>query len=216
MRLRHKPKAVAALPRNEFYIENPQEYCGLWNKVFHKQLPISLELGCGFGQFSTTYSNNNKDKNIIAIDKSRDVLVGACRLVKASCGDKPENLRLTDLDAYDIERCFCQSDGVQELFIFFCNPWPKRSHHRRRLTYPTLLEKYKSFLKPGARLYFKTDDKDLFWASLRYFDDCDLDTVFSTENLTSEHDHRPLLIETEYENKFRALGQPIYAAVVKF
>ncbi len=216
MRLRHKPKAVARLPQHKYYIENPTEHRGNWQKLFSKAGALSLELGCGFGRFATEYATLHPERNLLSVDKSRDVLVGACRLVEFTFGDDPENLRISDFDAYHIEDCLDRSDGVEQLFIFFCNPWPKRSHHRRRLTYPALLKRYQKLMMPGAMLYFKTDDEGLYRASLKYFDECRLETLFFTENLASDHGFEPLSIKTEYEQKFIERGQQIYAAVVRF
>ncbi len=216
MRLRHKPKAVAALPEYSFYIQEPQTLKGIWQGRFSAQRPLSLELGCGFGRFSADYSALYPKQNILAVDRSRDVLVGACRLIDGTLGQEVGNLLICDLDAYNIENCLDISDGVENIFIFFCNPWPKRSHHRRRLTYPALLERYKRIIKSGGHLYFKTDDEGLYRASLRYFEECGLETLFYSENLSDNHPYEPLKIKTEYEQKFRSLGQNIYAAVVRF
>ena len=76
------------------------------------------------------------------------------------------------ITAYEIEiiqNILNEKDLVDRIYINFCNPWPKPRHNKRRLTYPTLLEKYKVFLKPQGEIYFKTDDDDLFKASQKYF-----------------------------------------------
>ncbi len=216
MRLRHKPKAVAALPQHQFYIKDPRSCKGIWQQQFNKVQPLSLELGCGFGKFSTEFSLRNPDKNLIAVDKCRDVLVGSCRLISDKFDGDVKNLRVCNFDAYDIENIIDISDSIENIFIFFCNPWPKRTHNRRRLTYPTLLEYYRKFLSPNATLYFKTDDKELYHHSLKYFEQCNLTVVFKTEQLSETPEFELLSIMTEYEQKFRGLGQPIYAAVVSF
>ncbi len=215
MRLRHKPKAVAALPRYSFYINEPQKLKGIWQEYFSKKRPLSLELGCGFGRFSAEYCTLYPNQNLIAVDRSRDVLVGACRLIHETSRDEHGNLLVCDMDAYNIENCLDETDGVENIFIFFCNPWPKRSHHRRRLTYPALLERYKKLMKSGAHIFFKTDDEGLYRASLRYFEECGLELLYNSENLSDDHQYEPLKIKTEYEQKFRSLGQNIYAAVVR-
>ncbi len=215
MRLRHKPKAVAALPNHSFYIKSPEDCRGMWQDKFHTPQPLSLELGCGFGRFSAEFAKNYPDKNLLAVDKSRDVLVGSCRMIAETFEDTP-NLRICSFDAYDIDKVLSAEDRVENLFIFFCNPWPKRSHNRRRLTYPALLKRYQNFLTQDARLYFKTDDEQLYRHSLKYFEQCNLTILFKTEQLQECSPFEELSIMTEYEQKFRALGQPIYSAVVQF
>ncbi len=214
MRLRHKPKAVAQLPQHSFFVEKPFQLKGEWQKAFSKSQPLSLELGCGFGRFSVEFAKRYPNQNLIAVDKSLDVLVGGCRLVSEEL-PSAENLRTTSFDAYDIGKCIDESDEIESIFIFFCNPWPKRSHNRRRLTFPTLLKQYQKLAVPGAKIYFKTDDKQLYQHSLRYFEQCELEIKFKTENLENDNGFDYLSIQTEYEQKFRALSQNIYAAVVE-
>ena len=38
---------------------------------------------------------------------------------------------------------------VDNLHLNFSDPWPKKKHHKRRLTYPTMLNQYKNYLKDG-------------------------------------------------------------------
>ncbi len=214
MRLRHKPKAVASLPRYPFYLDNSQNFKGQWQSRFDTNQPLSLELGCGFGKFSCEFASRYTNNNLISVDKSRDVLVGGCRLIEETLGPSVPNLRVCSFDAYNIENHLSYEDEVENIFIFFCNPWPKRSHNRRRLTYPELIRRYQKFTTKDAKLYFKTDDKQLYLSSLRYFEECKLPILFKTEHLDDSHGVEFLSIQTEYEQRFRSLGQNIFAAVV--
>ncbi len=214
MRLRHKPKAVAQLPEHPFFVANPFEQRGSWQELFNNKQPLSLELGCGFGRFSVEFAKRYPEQNILAVDKSLDVLVGGCRLITQEY-PQTSNLRVTSFDAYAIDGCIDIEDQIENIFIFFCNPWPKRSHNRRRLTYPTLLNHYINLTVPGAKLYFKTDDEQLYRHSLKYFEQCQLAVPFKTEQLSENSGFEYFSIQTEYEQKFRALSQNIYAAVVE-
>ena len=63
---------------------------------------------------------------------------------------------------------------------------------------------YKMYLKSGAAVYLKTDDKDFF----------DFSAVVFKDNGFSVSDYRAGCEgdeETEYERKFKAMGLPIYA-----
>ncbi len=104
---------------------------------------------------------------------------------------------LTRYDVDRIDEILSPYDTVEEIYINFCNPWPKPRHFKRRLTYPGKLLKYKSFLAPGGRIYFKTDDDGLFNATCQYLKDCgfvilnmtrDLKSGGFSENIPSEHE----------------------------
>lgn len=83
------------------------------------------------------------------------------------------------------------------------------------MTHTKQLEKYKIFLKPGGEIYFKTDDDNLFRASLRYFEESGFEIIKKTYNLKEE----PIWennIQTEHEKMFEEKGIPTKALIAKF
>ena len=84
-------------------------------------------------------------------------------------GRRPDNILLTIYDIEKIDKIVAPEDGVDRIYINFCNPWPKAKHHKRRLTHTRQLKLYRDFLKPGASVYFKTDDDGLYLSSRSYF-----------------------------------------------
>ena len=95
----------------------------------------------------------------------------------------------------------------------FCNPWPKKRHHKRRLTHPNFLAKYNKLLVEEGEIHFKTDDDNLFEASLEYFNENGFEVILITYDLAN-FDY-PKNIETEYENKFKSLGIKIKFLIAK-
>ena len=86
-----------------------------------------------------------------------------------------------------------------------------KRHARRRLTAPYFLDHYRTILKPGASLQFKTDNCDLFLYSLETISK----NGFSIIKQTTDLHGSPYLtaetgIQTDYEWKFRAEGKTIY------
>lgn len=113
--------------------------------------------------------------------------------------------------AHDIERILLMmepADQVERIYINFCNPWPTGSHHKKRLTHPRQLEKYKTFLPVDGHIHFKTDDDTLFDQSCRYFSD----SGFALEAITRDLHRSPFQEEsweTEHEAMFSKEGIPI-------
>ena len=60
-------------------------------------------------------------------------------------------------DAYVILRDVMPQRSVDRLQIFFPDPWPKKSHHKRRLLNQAFLDVGLPLLKPGATLHVVTD-----------------------------------------------------------
>ena len=79
MRLRKKWWARPELEASEFFIKEPRELKGKWNKEFKNNNPIYLELGCGRGGFLSQNCIKNNNVNHIAIDLKDEVLVYALR-----------------------------------------------------------------------------------------------------------------------------------------
>ena len=109
---------------------------------------------------------------------------------------------------------YFDKDEINRIYINFCNPWPKSKHKKRRLTYPRLLEKYKVILKPKSQIFFKTDDLELFEESLDYFIDEGFSILIYDFDMKLED--YPENIVTEYENKFRKLGEEIKFGVFEY
>ena len=175
MRIRKKPWAEPELAACDFYIKNPAETRGNWSKVFEKQQPLHLELGCGKGSFVAQAALAYPDVNFIAVDIKSDMLgVGRRNIVKffqeaGKTVDDVKNIALVAWNVEQIEKIISPEDKIERIYINFCNPWPRGKHKKRRLTFPLKLMKYREFLEDGGEIRFKTDDDELFEESLEYF-----------------------------------------------
>lgn len=96
---------------------------------------------------------------------------------------------------------------MDRIYINFCNPWPKKKHKKKRLTYPRQLFSYQEFLKDGGEIWFKTDDDELFEESLEYFKLCGFTQKYLTRDLANSGFAENIL--TEHEKMFMEQGIPI-------
>jgi len=214
MRMRHKRYARPELAACPYFVSDPARHRGRWQQLFAQPQPLILELGCGKGSFAAGYALAHPQQNYLAIDCISDVLVLAKHRVDegyAAAGRAVDNLRLTALNIQWIEADLGEEDRAERLYINFCNPWPKKAHHKRRLTYPTQLLQYRTFLADGGEIWFKTDDDDLFEDSLTYFADCGFTLRYLSRDLHA--DEPAWNLRTEYEERFSALGVPIKALI---
>ncbi|AJA48730.1 tRNA (guanine-N(7)-)-methyltransferase [Clostridium pasteurianum DSM 525 = ATCC 6013] len=203
MRLRKKWWARPEMEESPLVITEPREYTGRWKEIFNNDNEIYLELGCGRGEFITKNAIDNPDKNYIAIDLKDEVLVYVLRKIKEA---ELDNVRIIPLEIAFITEIFDKNE-ISRIYINFCNPWPKDRHNKRRLTHTRFLEKYKQFIKPGTEIWFKTDNRELFDASLEYLNNFGFELLFYTYDL-----HRSGFepnVMTEYEKKFTDLGMEI-------
>lgn len=217
MRIRYKKWARPELEASSFYIDNPEDFKGKWHEYFKNENPIHLELGCGKGQFISKLAVENKNINYIAIDLIDAMLGLAKRNVEKEYNEKniePKNIILTRFDIERILLMLDKNDKIERIYINFCNPWPKGKHRKKRLTHTRQLEKYREFLVDDGKIYFKTDDEDLFNSSLTYFEESGFKIEKKTYDLHSENIFEKN-IETEHEKMFSEQGIKIKALIAQ-
>ncbi len=182
---------------------------GHWNTAyFHKEQAITLELGCGYGEYTTQLASLCPTKNYIGVD-----LKGA-RLWKGSTIALEQKLNNVGFLRTSIELLdqFFAPGEVQEIYIPFPDPRPKKRDIDKRLTSAAFLERYRRILKPGGLIYFKTDDLPLFLYTLEVWQaEPDLKELWYTNDLYQEKNLSIAGsgIQTKYELKFLNQGKTI-------
>lgn len=218
MRIRYKKWARPELEASTFYIDEPEKIKGKWREEFkNKQNPLYLELGCGKGYFIANLASRHQEINYIAIDLVDAMLGLAKRNIEQIYKEnniETDNIRITRFDIERIPLILDKEDKIERIYINFCNPWPRGKHHKKRLTHTRQLEKYKTFLTDEGEIYFKTDDDDLFVASLTYFEESGFQIIKRTYDLHNEEDFWEN-IETEHEKMFSKQGIKIKALIAR-
>lgn len=214
MRIRRKKWAREELDNSKFYIDKPEVNKNKWQTMFkNNEKPLYVEFGCGKGLFIASLASKHRDINYIAVDMIEAMLGLSKRNIEEAYNfEEPENLWLIRANIEQISNVFGEEDKVDRIYINFCNPWPKAKHNKRRLTHPRQLEQYKTFLKPDGEIYFKTDDDELFEASLEYFETTGFKIISKTFDLHNENIFEEN-IETEHEKMFSSEGIKIKALI---
>ncbi len=216
MRMRFKPYARAELMACPFYIPDPQVHFGHWHDLYARPgQPWHVELGCGKGGFLAALAPRHPERNFLGIDITDKVLVLAKRKVESAYAllHLPlDNVLLTSMDIERMDGCLAPTDTIDGIYINFCNPWSRNAHsNKHRLTYPRQLLQYRKRMTAGAKIYFKTDDTDLFNDSLGYFAACGFRILWQTLDL---HAGEPAWnLRTEHEEMFREQGIAIKAMI---
>ena len=213
MRLRKKPWVAEALKGfSDIVVQNPGEgLAGNWQDMFGNALPLHVELGTGKGRFITGMAEQQRGLiNFIGIEAKEEIVYSAAQKLREL---ELSNVQLLVFDVNDILTIFSPGE-TERLYINFCDPWPKNRHAKRRLTHIDFLKKYRTLLKPGGQLWFKTDNRPLFEFSLEQFSEFGLEINGITYDLRKSGFDGNVM--TEYETKFSALGQPICRCEVNF
>lgn len=210
MRMRYKPWAEDYLKSHPELVDMDGSHARHISDWFDKDQEIYIEIGSGMGQFITTLAGQNPDINFISLEREKSVVVNIV--------DKVKELGLTNIklicnDALELNEYF--KDGeIDRIYLNFSDPWPKKRHTKRRLTYHTFLALYKQVLKENGELHFKTDNRGLFAYSLESMSQFGM--YFTKLNLNLHQEDDEDNIETEYERKFSDKGSRIYRMEAKF
>lgn len=181
---------------------------GNWKSLYFKNTnPITVELACGRGEYSVGMARQFLDRNFVGVDKKGD------RLWKGSTWaveDQLSNVGFLRTEILFLESFF-EVGEIEELWLTFPDPRPRKRDIKRRLSSSRYLDMYKKLLKPGGYFRFKTDNTDLFNFTLEELSlRNDLDDFQSTHDLYASS-LRPECydIKTRYEEMFAAQGEKI-------
>ena len=220
MRVRHNKDAENLLLQyHNLYIDDCEQKHGKWKWFYNNNHLLKLEIGCGKGQFIINQALKYPQYDFIAIEKDATILLKAVRQAQSIIdqGYVINNLKFTLGDAKNIEFIFDDNE-VDEIFLNFSDPWPKKHHTKRRLTSPFFLRQYYLILKPQGKIILKTDNALFFAYSMQ--------TIKADPHWTVEYETNDLYqeidldinkenIKTEYEEKFIAQNVAIHKAVIK-
>ena len=185
MRLRNVKNAKEIIDSSELVITK---------NIFDNNHKLYIEIGCGKGDFIIENALRNPDINYIGIEKYESVLVRSLQKIE----NIPPNLRFMCIDALTLGDYFDHS--VDQIFLNFSDPWPKKRHAKRRLTSPIFLDLYNKVSKDNINIKMKTDNKDLFAYSIKEFNNNGFYIEDISLDLPEDYENN---IMTEYEKRFR-------------
>ena len=211
MRVRNRKGATELLEAHpQYVILNPADAKGRWQEIFGTDHPIHVEVGSGKGAFVSGMAKANPEINYIGIDIQKSVLSYALDKVLAT---GVPNIKLLWVDGSDLTDYFEEGE-IDRLYLNFSDPWPKKRHEKRRLTYQSFLATYQQILPENGEIHFKTDNRGLFEYSLVSFSQygMKLKGVWLDLHASDFEDN----VLTEYEQKFANKGQVIYRVEAAF
>jgi len=210
MRLRNIPGSRDVIAESIYVIHDFKDTRGKWSEVFGNNNPIRIEIGMGKGQFIYELARRNPDVNYVGIEKFSSVLL---RGIQKQEAEPLDNLRFIRMEAEEIAEVFAK-DEVDRIYLNFSDPWPKDRHAKRRLPSRQFLGRYDMFLKKDGVIEFKTDNHDLFMFALDEVREANWHLDAVTYDLHNEPNMNEGNIMTEYEERFSAMGNPIYKYII--
>lgn len=168
---------------------------------------LILELACGYGEYTVAMASQTQNKKFIGIDIQGE------RLYQGAKQALELNLQNVLFLRVNIENLldYLPAQSVDEIWLTFPDPYPKKRHAKRRLTGIDFLKIYQQLLKPVGVLHLKTDDPDLFDFSLENLSLIKADIKYQSRDIYAEKLTTPFLYEqTRFEKKHLQKGRKIH------
>ncbi len=125
-----------------------------WAQTYLRIAPRIVEVGFGNGDALLALAEKHPDWDFLGIEVYPP---GIGRLLTRVLARNLSNIRVMRADAVEVfDRCLVE-DSLDEVLIWFPDPWPKTRHHKRRLVQPQFVDLVTQRLKSGGRLHLATD-----------------------------------------------------------
>jgi len=121
---------------------------------FGREAALIVEIGSGIGEATAALGAARPEVNVLALEVWRPGIAHTLGLLDAAGAG---NVRLLSVDAVWFLEHLVDPGGLEELWTFFPDPWPKTRHHKRRLVTPGFARLAASRLAPGASWRLATD-----------------------------------------------------------
>ncbi|HJU09073.1 MAG TPA: tRNA (guanosine(46)-N7)-methyltransferase TrmB, partial [Rhodanobacteraceae bacterium] len=171
--------------------------------LFGRHAPHVLEIGFGNGEALAWASEHDSARDYLGIEVHRP---GVGRLMNALAECDARNVRLWTHDAVEVLEHEIAPDSLDEVRIWFPDPWHKKRHHKRRLIQSGFVQLLSRRVKLGALLHLATDWAD-YAAQMREV----LDADPAWRNRGDGYARRPpWRIETRFEQRGQRLGHEVF------
>jgi tRNA (guanine-N7-)-methyltransferase len=171
--------------------------------LFGRHAPRVLEIGFGNGEALAWASEHDPARDYLGIEVHRP---GVGRLMNALAAREARNVRVWNHDAVEVLEHEIPPASLDEVRIWFPDPWHKKRHHKRRLIQSGFVRLLGNRVKLGALLHLATDWAD-YAEQMREV----LDADPAWRNRGDGYAQRPpWRIETRFEQRGQRLGHGVF------
>jgi len=166
-------------------------------QIFGRRAPLTIEIGFGDGRSLLAMAQANPQHDFIGIEVYRSGIAKLCAGIRAA---NLKNIRVFCADALEVLTNCIPDASVQQVLLFFPDPWPKARHHKRRIVQADFAALVWNKLQINGCLHMATDWEDYAQHMLAV-----MEQQVNWENVRPTT--RPL---TKFENRGQRLGYGIW------
>jgi tRNA (guanine-N7-)-methyltransferase len=138
--------------------EDPFVFAG-WNhpELFGQERPVRIEYCSGNGGWICEKAKNDPNSNWLAVEMQ----FCRARLIWARAKNANlDNVGVAFAEGFELTQRFIPTASVEEVFINFPDPWPKRRHAKHRIVRSEFISELARIIKPTGIVTLVTDDED--------------------------------------------------------
>ncbi len=173
--------------------------------LYPKQQPLVLEIGIGNGEALLHAASHDLNRNYLGAEVHRP---GVGRLINGAAEAGLRNVRVICHDAVEVLRQGIAAQQLDEVRIYFPDPWHKKRHNKRRLIQTEFVELLISRLCRGGRLHLATDWQHYAEQMLEV---CEANLELQNSGGKGQYVDRPnWRIQTHFEKRGVRLGHGVW------
>lgn len=172
-------------------------------EAFGRIAPLTVEVGSGLGEAIAAQAAEHPERDFLAVEVYTP---GLAQLMLRAGKQGLTNVRVIQANAPEVFEHLLAPGSVDEVWVFFPDPWHKSRHHKRRLVKPSFAGHVARALHPGGTWRLATD-----WAEYAEHMREVLDPDAAFENVHGGWAPRfEGRIQTSFETKALKAGREIF------
>ncbi|MDS1308557.1 tRNA (guanosine(46)-N7)-methyltransferase TrmB [Marinobacter xiaoshiensis] len=174
-------------------------------QVFGRDAMLNLEIGFGMGRSLAEMAEAAPEQNFIGVEVH---LPGVGALLKEIEERGLENIRVYNIDANDVIDLCLPDACLDQVMVFFPDPWQKKKHHKRRLVQPEFVQRIRHKLRVGGILHLATDWENYAEHMMEVMGDSEgFANTQEQGQYSPRPDYRPV---TKFEKRGENLGHGVW------
>ena len=175
------------------------------DRIFARTAPRILEIGFGTGDALLAYADRHPESDCLGIEVHPP---GVGHLLRQIQQSGLTNVRAICHDAVEVLQYGLPDRCLDEVHIFFPDPWHKKRHHKRRLLQPPFVSLLANVLKQAGILRLATDWQDYAQQMLEVMQSSTaFDSLSDASGFVARPEHRPI---TRFERRGHRLGHGVW------
>jgi tRNA (guanine-N7-)-methyltransferase len=169
---------------------------------------LEVEMGSGKGLFLSSAAAGRPERNFLGVEVSAKYAAHcASRLFRKNL----PNGAMISGDGLRLFREFLAAESVDDVHVYFPDPWWKARHKKRRVLNEAFLFDVNRVLKLGGRMHFWTDVQEYFESTLELM--ARVSPLIGPQPVAETPSEHDLDYRTHFERRTRQNDQPVYRSL---